>query len=181
MHTDRPTRPPTSSPGPRHTSTAGLGLCPCIPVHYLSSGGTSEPSNRPCGLLTAYAPYRHSPHLPHPVMSICHGRWKDVHSFSSEKNDPTNTMSDRLYEAIMERQSHRLDDQRSELGGRPRSCSDLPECLPNEVSELIITLSSGRIDSQRASLKPLRSESDLRAAADGPPRCASASAAVDLG
>ncbi|CAD5210013.1 unnamed protein product [Bursaphelenchus okinawaensis] len=95
-----------------------------------------------------------------------------------EQND--GAMSERLYEIIMERQSHRLDDQRSELGGRPKSCSDLPE-LPNDMSELVIAMSSRRMEDQRASLKPLRlSDSNLTSNDESAPvRCASASATVD--
>uniref|UniRef100_A0A1I7RPY9 G protein gamma domain-containing protein n=1 Tax=Bursaphelenchus xylophilus TaxID=6326 RepID=A0A1I7RPY9_BURXY len=111
-------------------------------------------------------------------MSICTGSWKQNPSFSSEQND--GAMSERLYEIIMERQSHRLDDQRSELGGRPKSCSDLPE-LPHDMSELVITMSSRRLEDQRASLNPLKlSDSNLNSTGDNPPvRCASASATIN--
>lgn len=61
-----------------------------------------------------------------------------------------------LYELIMNRQSDRLDDQRSDLGAppRPRSCSALPTVeLPDEVAEIVLRQAAGRLESQRATLK----------------------------
>lgn len=110
-------------------------------------------------------------------MSICTRQWKDMPSFSSEQND--GGMSERLYDIIMERQCNRLDDQRSELGGRPRSCSDLHE-LPKELADLV-TKSAKRYEDQRAYLKPHRaSASDIRTSDTPPARCASASPFVNL-
>lgn len=60
---------------------------------------------------------------------------------------------DHLYNLIMTRQADRLDDQRSELGGRPRSCSALPMELPDDVTDLVIAMQAGRYESQRAHLK----------------------------
>ncbi|CAD5215251.1 unnamed protein product [Bursaphelenchus xylophilus] len=112
-----------------------------------------------------------------PILPGLSGRDEYLKSLS-EQND--GAMSERLYEIIMERQSHRLDDQRSELGGRPKSCSDLPE-LPHDMSELVITMSSRRLEDQRASLNPLKlSDSNLNSTGDNPPvRCASASATIN--
>ncbi|KAI6192178.1 G-protein-signaling modulator 1 [Aphelenchoides bicaudatus] len=92
---------------------------------------------------------------------------------------------DQLYNLIMTRQADRLDDQRSELGGRPRSCSALPMELPDDVTDLVIAMNAGRYESQRACLKPpCSSDSQLNMGQDAndnsPKRCVSSAATVSL-
>ncbi|KAI6230340.1 TPR-REGION domain-containing protein [Aphelenchoides fujianensis] len=74
---------------------------------------------------------------------------------------------DHLYDMIMSRQSDRLDDQRSELGGRPQSCSALPADLPDDMADLVIQMQAGRYECQRAHLKPPRTADSDLTAADG--------------
>lgn len=73
--------------------------------------------------------------------------------FSASRSNQE-TSEDRLYDLIITKQSDRLDDQRSELGGRPpQPCSTLPIELPDDVTELIVAMQAGRYESQRAYLK----------------------------
>ncbi|KAI6207223.1 G-protein-signaling modulator 1 [Aphelenchoides fujianensis] len=92
----------------------------------------------------------------HPL-SLCPRRNSTI--FSGGKTMGGDSVSeDHLYELIMSSQRERMDDQRSELGGRPQSCSDLPD----EVTDLVFTMQASRYENQRAFLKPpCASDSDL--------------------
>lgn len=88
-----------------------------------------------------------------PQISLCPRRNSTI--FSGSNGGQSEVNEDHLYDLIMSRQADRLDDQRSELGGRPKSCSAIPMDLPDldDVSELVIAMQAGRYEGQRAHLK----------------------------
>ncbi|GMR33095.1 hypothetical protein PMAYCL1PPCAC_03290 [Pristionchus mayeri] len=70
-------------------------------------------------------------------------------------------IDDHLYELVLNAQRGRIDDQRSELGGRRASESaaqDMarrPMTIPeDDISELVARMQAGRMDEQRAELPP---------------------------
>lgn len=72
-------------------------------------------------------------------------------------------IDDHLYELVLNAQRGRIDDQRSELGGRRASESvaqDVaraarPMTIPeDDISELVARMQAGRMDEQRAVLPP---------------------------
>ena len=96
---------------------------------------------------------------------------------AADEGDEERIMDDGLYQLIMNRQSDRLDDQRSTLGEppRPRSCSALPPIeVPEDVTSIVLKMAATRYESQRAFLQQSTGAADD---SDGnTPRCRSANA-----
>ncbi|KAI6204886.1 Elongation factor G, mitochondrial [Aphelenchoides besseyi] len=106
-------------------------------------------------------------------------------TFSNDKSSvskmgPDGMSEEHLYNQIISRQSLRLDEQRAVLGGRPQSCSALPGDLPDDITDLVMTMQAGRFEDQRA-LKPERSSDSDLVKGTGDQRFISASASMNGG
>lgn len=70
-------------------------------------------------------------------------------------------VDEHLYEVVLQAQRERIEEQRSELGGRHKEDDineaeeDLPLTIPeDDISDLVRRMQIGRIEEQRAALKP---------------------------